>query len=240
MEDLENERAVVAKQLRLLNFEPVNAENMLPTGVSSWEQIYEELQTCHVFVLLIGARYGWIPTSGPLSQQNISVTHGEFQAAQSLGLPVLPFFKALRERNARQSREGKRRDAFRREVEDWGRGRFRGVFRNVIDLAEIVGAAVVQMLSDNFQRDQLRTRRMYATELTSPVPVPEEVILPLQLTKSVAEGRAVLCVGAGMSIGAGLPAVNELAAVLKRLKSPDPVPNLRQILNGVWTGYGQN
>jgi hypothetical protein len=50
MKDLANERAAVVDELRRLNFEPVNAECVLPTGKGSWEVIEDEIATCDVFV----------------------------------------------------------------------------------------------------------------------------------------------------------------------------------------------
>ena len=42
MEDLENERDMVVAQLEQSNFEPVNAETILPSGATSWERISDE------------------------------------------------------------------------------------------------------------------------------------------------------------------------------------------------------
>src|ERR687891_352999 len=61
MEDLENERSEVVTRVRQLNFEPVNAEGWLPTGSRPWDRIEKEMESCHLFVLILGNRYGWIP-----------------------------------------------------------------------------------------------------------------------------------------------------------------------------------
>src|SRR5437016_8352380 len=95
MEDLENERAIIVERLKAMNFEPVNAEAILPNGATSMGRISEEIESCHVMVLLSGGRYGWIPKSGPLSKEGVSVTEGEYRAAKAIGLPILPFFKNL-------------------------------------------------------------------------------------------------------------------------------------------------
>jgi hypothetical protein len=218
MDDLENERATIVKRLDSMNFEPVNAEGLLPNGATSWERISEELDSCHVMVLLSGVRYGWVPSSGPLAKENISVTHGEYRAARTLGLPILPFFKNLGYKAVRNSKDAKRRDAFRKEVEDWDKGQFRGMFTNVVDLSEAVGVAVVRMLSDHFQRDLIQKRRMLTVGQppSSPPPAIGEVEVPVHLMRSVAEGRAILWVGSGISLRAGLPSTGVLTAELVR------------------------
>jgi hypothetical protein len=217
MEDLENERAMIVKRLDSMNFEPVNAEGLLPNGATSWERISEELDSCHVLVLLSGVRYGWIPSSGPLSKEYISVTHGEYRAARTLGLPILPFFKHLGYKADRKSKDAKRRDTFRNEVEEWNKGHFRSMFKNVVDLSEMVGVAVVRMLSDHFQRELIQNRRTQAVvQPPPPTPVISEVEPPLHLVRSVAEGRAILWVGSGISLRAGLPSTAVLTAELVR------------------------
>jgi hypothetical protein len=217
MEDLENERAVIVNRLQSLNFEPVNAEGFLPDGATSWDRISEELETCHVMVLLSGVRYGWIPTSGPLAGENISVTHGEYRAAQGLGLAILPFFKNLPYKTDQTSDDAKRRDAFRNEVADWDKGLFRKTFSNVVDLSEMVGTAMVQMLSDHFQRELIQRRRTQTViQPPSPQPLTNAVEPPPHLGREVAAGRAFLWVGSGISLRAGMPSASLLTAELVR------------------------
>lgn len=217
MEDLENERAMIVNRLKVMNFEPVNAEGILPNGATSWERISQELDSCHVLVLVSGLRYGWIPTTGPLSRDKISVTHGEYRAARKLELPILPFFKDLGYKADRDSDDAKRRDAFRDEVAEWDKGHFRSMFRNVIDLSEMVGAAIVRMLSDHFQRELIKKRRVQTVDQPpSPTSVIDDVEPPVHLKRSVAERRAILWVGSGISLQAGLPSAGVLAAELVR------------------------
>lgn len=215
MDDLENERAVIVRRLESMNFEPVNAEKFLPNGATSWARISEELETCHVMVLLSGVRYGWIPTAGPLANENISVTHGEYRAALDLEIPILPFFKNLPYGTDQSSDDAKRRDAFRKEIERWDAGQFRSMFTNVLDLSDKVGEAVVRMLSDHFQKERIRNRRLQAVA-QPPAPPPVAVEPPVHLFRSVAEGRALLFVGSGISLRAGMPSASLLTAELVR------------------------
>ncbi|MCU1234221.1 MAG: hypothetical protein JWP63_2188 [Candidatus Solibacter sp.] len=215
MEDLENERAMIVEVLKSMNFEPVNAESLLPDGATSWDRISEELESCHVLLLLSGTRYGWIPTSGPLAQDNISVTHGEYRAARKLGLPVLPFFKDLGYKADKKSKDAKLRDAFRKEVEGWDNGQFRSIFKNVVDLSAAVGGAVVRMLSDHFQRDLIEKRRMLTVAPVTFPPV-AEIAAPEHLRRAVVAGNATLWVGSGISLRAGLPSSAVLTTELVR------------------------
>ena len=90
MKDLANERDAVRRRLLEFNFEPVNAEGWSPTGVGSWQRIEQEIESSDVFLLMLGERYGWIPSQGPGGGQGFSVTHLEYRKAVELGLPVLP------------------------------------------------------------------------------------------------------------------------------------------------------
>jgi hypothetical protein len=64
MDDLGNERRAVVGRVKALNLEPVNAEGLLPNGATSWSVITNEIASSHLFVLILGERYGWIPTEG--------------------------------------------------------------------------------------------------------------------------------------------------------------------------------
>lgn len=218
MEDLENERASIVEQLQSMNFEPVNAEGILPNGATSWDRISEEIETCHAMILLGGIRYGWVPTSGPLAQQNVSVTHGEYLAARAHGLAVLPFFKNLSYKADRTSEDAKRRDSFRSEIEEWEGGQFRSTFTNVVDLSEKVATAVVTMLSDHYQRDLIAKRRTQVESAPPPPPPPPpgNVEPPVHLARSVADGKAILWVGSGISLRAGMPSTDVLTSELVR------------------------
>src|SRR4051812_46430782 len=95
MKDLKNERSEVVSRVGRLNFEPVNAEGWPPTGSRAWDRIEQEMQSCHLFVLILGDSYGWTPDGGPGAEDGLSVTHMEARKARELGLPILPFLKRL-------------------------------------------------------------------------------------------------------------------------------------------------
>jgi hypothetical protein len=206
-DDLENEREAVCDRLKELNFVPVNAESWLPDGSQTWPRIVDEIHDSHLFVLLLGRRYGWIPASGPGAGGDRSVTHMEYLEARRLKLPILSFHKRLDyEQTDRQSDEARKRDAFRKEVADWGEGHHVGEFERAKDLAADVVRALIQMLSNDWAK-AIIAERVRSSRAPSSVPVPggRAPILPPQLVDAVARRNAVLFAGSGMSLAAGLP-----------------------------------
>lgn len=136
MKDLGDARRAVVERLRSLNLEPVNAEDMNPDGRSSWDVIRSEIDASNLFILLSGESYGWIPDSGPGAGEGRSVTHMEALYANTLGLPILPFFKRLAYDSPRDTDDANARDAFQREVGDWEAGRFRQEFEWIDELSK--------------------------------------------------------------------------------------------------------
>src|SRR6218665_1617280 len=88
MEDLANERQAVVRQIEDLALVPVNAEALSPSGEKSWDLLKSEIETCHIFVLILGESYGWIPSEDAAEK---SVTHMEADYARDLQIPILPF-----------------------------------------------------------------------------------------------------------------------------------------------------
>lgn len=217
MRDLANERDAVVRALAALNFEPVNAEGWLPDGRGSWERISLEIESSHLFVLLLGDEYGWVPPEGPGAAERRSVTHMEALRAVELDLPIFPFLKRLRyDDPLRDTPKGKLRDDFRTEVRGWKGGRITTEFDLAADLAPRVQAAVVSVLSDTFVRAQVRERAPSVRAMEAP---PADTGLPVQvpepLVREVQERRVVLIGGAGMSLAAGYPSARAMRQVLQ-------------------------
>jgi hypothetical protein len=223
MRDLTNERRAVCQRLTSFNFEPVNAEGWSPSGATSWDRIVEELADCDLVVLLLGDKYGWSPTTGPMSQSGMGVTHLEYQEAKRRGLPILPFLKNLDYDADRASEDARKRDSFRKEVGDWAAGRFVGKFDFADDLAQSVGSAVIELLTSNYMRDRVaRTSkaRSDAALMASATPAfdmtrgfPSQSpspVLPRALLEATRDRTAVLWAGAGISAAAGLPSASAM------------------------------
>lgn len=229
MEDLANERDAVVQMLRALNLEPVNAEGLLPTGGTSWQVISDELKTCDLFLLLLGERYGWIPSTGPHAGSGKSVTELEYESAVGLDIPVLAFVKTLKYGADDRSEDARRRDQFRHRVEDWAEGHFRREFRLASDLTETVKHSVISLLATEYQRQRIIAKRQPSDGINVPpspdsaVPSPTSLRLPGELVRAVVERSAVLFAGAGLSLQAGLPSAFAFAeGLVQRLAALDP------------------
>jgi hypothetical protein len=211
MRDLANERDAVVSRLRQFNFEPVNAEGLLPDGTSSWDRLEPEIRSSDVFVLLLGESYGWIPSSGPRAGEFKSVTELEFDVARDAGLPILVFMQRLQH----GAPPDERRDDFRRRLGAWDGGYFRTEFDLASDLAEKVGRALVELITEGFRK---------ADRPPTPSPPPDaDIVLPDALVESVANRSAILFLGAGASLQAGMPsAAAFIQAMIDRIQAIDP------------------
>jgi NAD-dependent SIR2 family protein deacetylase len=225
VEDLENERNQVVARVRQLNFEPVNMEGWAASPSPPWERIRKELESCHLFVLILGKRYGYIPTTGAGADDGLSVTHMELRKARELGLPVLPFLKRLKY----GSEPDERRDSFRKEVSDWAAGVVVNEFDLAGDLADKVAASLVEVLSDTYLSNAVQERSK-SVRVLEPEPEPggaepESVNVPPELTRLVARREVVLLAGAGISLAAGYPSARAMtetvqAHLRRELNSP--------------------
>ncbi|MEP7364626.1 MAG: SIR2 family protein [Acidobacteriota bacterium] len=212
MDDLANERALIEQRIRSYNFECVRAETMEPNGAGSWQRIQDAIDSCHLFVLLSGERYGWVPKKGPLAGEKLAVTHGEFRYAKERGLPILAFFKRLTAKAPQRTKDAIARNQFRAEVEGWLDGVFRTEFDLANDLADKVGNSITSFLSNQFLRQQAVDRPV---RLAPPrPPAAANVALPRELVEAVRHQQAVLFAGAGISFAAGLPSAAFFAETL--------------------------
>lgn len=218
MRDLANERAEVIRQLEEMNLHPVAAgKRLLPTGETSWDRLVSAIEECDLFVLILGESYGWIPSSGPMADEGKSVTHLEFQAAQKCGVPVLVFVKRLDLSHADESEDAQRRDRFRSEVEEWDGGLFRSEFDLARDLGEDVQRAVTSVIADKFRAAQLQERRSARQRPARASEPPATVQVPDDLVEAVADGSAVVLLGAGASLEAGTPSAKMFIEAMARL-----------------------
>jgi hypothetical protein len=217
MKDLANEREAVVRSISEFNFEPVNAESWLPNGNKSWHKIKQELESSHLFVLIVGERYGWIPNKGIGSENGLSVTHMEANLARELLIPVLPFLKKLDYDAPRDTEDAKRRDAFRKELSTWDDGQFITEFSLASDLAEKVSSALVGVLSESYLNTIVKNRSNRIIPLIKPIVEERKapyIFIDNALIDIIANKRAVLLAGAGMSLAAGLPSARALSELL--------------------------
>jgi len=211
MEDLQNERWAVVQRLEAMGFEAVNAETISPNGGTSWDVIAQRMRECHVFLLILGERYGWAPKTGYGAGGQKSVTHLEFDYAKTLGLPVLPFLKSL----AYKTNRDDRRDALWNLVSDWDGGNFRQEFHLAHDLADGVAKAIVGLLTDIMLSQRVHERDQLMTPQTANAPA-SPVAHPAS-----SNDKWVLVAGAGLSIAAGYPTAPVLMSAMGQKLWPD-------------------
>jgi len=214
MEDLGNERRAVIAALGRLNLEPVNAENLYPTGGTSWEVIADEIDSSHLFILLLGERYGWIPQTGYGAGLGKSVTHLEADHARGQGIRILPFFKRLSYGATADTDDAKARDFFRREVGDWATGGFRAEFEWADDLGRKVGDTLLDLFQNSHLKSEARERDRSRRQVPLAAAPTGDASEAIPFIEAAARGGAVLVAGAGISVAAGLPTANVMAGVL--------------------------
>lgn len=235
MEDLANERDAVVRRLVEFNFTPSNAEGWVPAGSGTWDRIFAEIAACDIFVLISGARYGFIPTEGLYSSEGLSVTHLEYREALRLKKPILPFFKGPNERQRPRDREGQKRFDFQQQVGSLEQDGITVAWFNLAsDLAQKVGQAVVETITEGY-----RGARSVEAEAAPAAPAaaaawrggvpPFDGEFPPALLTALKAGDATLFAGSGFSLAAGMPssaAFSERMAQLVRKLDPDYVPNV--------------
>ncbi len=129
---LKAERAALAAILKVSPpYEPIQFEDFVSQDRSSREACLAGVDRCDVFVLLLGPRYG-----DPVPDSAMSPTEEEYTAATRTGKPVLVFVKETDEA------DDVRQSDFKRRVEDYIAGRFRGSFRDPLTLNVAVLAAL--------------------------------------------------------------------------------------------------
>ena len=218
MKDLANERDLIVQKLNIFNvFEPVNAESWLPGGGKTWERIAKEVESSHLFVLVLGESYGWIPTDGAGAKEGLSVTHMEFRKAKKSRIPILAFLKRLDYGTSKDTEDAQKRDAFRQEVSDWSKGQLISKYELARDLAEKVSDSVIMVLKESYLQERVQERIRIAAPpppVLEPPPTPELTSFNRAIIKSLARDKAILFAGAGMSLAAGYPSQQALTKML--------------------------
>ena len=223
-DDLANERAELATRLKLFNFEPVTSEELLPNGQGIWQRLRDAIETSDLFVLILGDLYGDIPSAGPMASAGKSVTHLEYDTAKATGLPIFVFTKTLGRTAPRDTADAYRRDAFREEVQAWEGGHFRREFQLASELADHAGRAIVAYLTDQFQTARVDRRRPEVQAIERGAPERwRRITLPGALVEAVASRSAILLLGTGVSLQAGLPSAPAfIQAMVARIRRVDP------------------
>lgn len=124
-------REAARKAIELMGDRPVMCEDFGARPYASDIACISEVEFSDVYVLIMGEKFGYATATGE------SVTQMEFRAAKAAGKPVLAFIQ--------QCSMDERQTAFRKEVEDFTAGFFRGSFNTPEELKDVVVKSVRQL-----------------------------------------------------------------------------------------------
>lgn len=126
----EEYRAAAGKAVGMLGHQPVMSEAFGARTYSSDIACITEVKNCDVYILILGATYGYVPEG-----DDVSVTHAEYRAAMEASRPILVFVQDVKMEQAQH--------AFKQEVEGYYTGQFRESFSTPEELKD----GIVQALS---------------------------------------------------------------------------------------------
>lgn len=125
VDGFEQERQVSRSAVLAAGCDPILVNEDFPSlPVSSRNACLDAVESCDAFLLVVGARGGWLTPSGLL------VVEEEYHHARSLGLPVVVVL-AETDRDPQAAR-------FVEELSDYVSGHFRRTYRSLSELAQVV------------------------------------------------------------------------------------------------------
>lgn len=143
---LEEYRQAANEAVELMDRKPVMSESFGARPYSSETACIHEVEQSEVYLLILGASYGFETAEG------ISVTQTEFRAARAAGRPILAFVGQC-EMDSKQA-------AFRQEVEGYQGGVFRDTFSSPAELKDKVIMALrrLETMSQAISDEEFRQR----------------------------------------------------------------------------------
>jgi hypothetical protein len=97
-QDLEAHAEVVSDTVKGLNnsdatrsWVAIDHKFWAPTGRPSVKECMEQVARCHILIVLVAFRYGWVPSPEDGGDGKKSITQMEVERARELGLEVIPF-----------------------------------------------------------------------------------------------------------------------------------------------------
>jgi hypothetical protein len=124
-------RAAARAAVEIMGHAPGMSEAFAARTYSSRQACLTEVETCDIFVLILGPTFGFEVEAG------VSATQAEFRHARTLGKPILVFVQD----NEMEPAQAK----FRREVEDFHTGFFRASFGTPEELKDEVVRGLRQL-----------------------------------------------------------------------------------------------
>ena len=118
----EEYRNAARKAVEIMGDKPIMSEGFEARPYSSDVSCISEVESSDVYVLIMGADYGYLTLEG------ISVTHKKYLVARKLDKPILAFIQDCEKEETQVS--------FQKEVEDYQAGLFRAKFSDPNDLKD--------------------------------------------------------------------------------------------------------
>lgn len=149
--DLKAYREAVYRILRMLRHDVIGMEDYVATDAYPLHKCLADVAGCHLYVGLVGCRYGYIPEQDNPARQ--SITELEYRQAGESGLPRLlfladqaaPWPDEFKDANTGEGDGGRRIAAFRAELE---KSKLISYFRTPDHLAGLVSVAVQRCLEE--------------------------------------------------------------------------------------------
>lgn len=139
IEDLLDARAEVAQCLSMMEvFEPIRIETFPASSEPSQTLCLDEVRKADAILLLLGSRYGYVPTQG--NEESLSVTHLEYREARKLDKPVFAFIRECEPREPDQQK-------FIGEIQEFSHGVFRKLWPSIDILSKEVTRSFVWWLA---------------------------------------------------------------------------------------------
>ena len=127
----EEYRNAARNAIELMGDKPVMCEDFGARPYSSEMACISEVEASDIYLLILGDKYGYIGSNGE------SVTQMEFHAAKAAGKPILAFIQDGPKEDLQ--------DDFRKEVEHFATGFFRGIFQTPADLKDNIVKSLRQL-----------------------------------------------------------------------------------------------
>jgi hypothetical protein len=148
LQDLREHRAAVDLALRRMGHDVIGMEQYVAEGTAPLDKCLRDVRSSDAYVVIVGWRYGFVPTSDQLNPENRSITELEYGAAVGARKSVLAFLldpEAPWPPSALDALEASGGKDILRFRSDLGASHLSGIFRTPDNLASQVATAVANL-----------------------------------------------------------------------------------------------
>lgn len=124
-------REAAKRAIELMGDRPIMCEDFGAKPYSSDLACISGVESSDIFILVLGEKYGFV---GPMGE---SITQMEYHSAKAIGKPILVFVQDCQMEDLQK--------IFRKEVEDFTNGFFRGDFRTAEELKDSIVMSLRQL-----------------------------------------------------------------------------------------------